>query len=135
MDGSQRCGVFVVDDHDGVRSLARTVIDLDDRLAWAGEADNGIDAVREILHRRPDAVLLDVEMPGMDGLEVLLAVRAAAYRGAIVLFSSSGEAVRDGPALGADAAFTKAARFQTVIEAIVDCCDRRSSGDVDTATA
>lgn len=136
MSGSERCGVYVVDDHEGMRSLAKTLIDLDNRMWWVGESDNGIDAVREILDRRPDAVLLDVEMPGMDGLEVLLAVRAAAYQGAIVLFSSSAEAMRSGPSLGADASFTKTTRFATVIEGIVECCHRRRRpGEVDTATA
>ena len=47
----------------------------DERLELAGQAGDGEEALREVQERRPDALILDVEMPKLDGVGVLRALR------------------------------------------------------------
>jgi two-component system, NarL family, invasion response regulator UvrY len=60
--------VLVVDDIDGSRDLAREVLE-HDGIEVAGEADSGEGAIRLAQELRPDVVLMDVRMQGIDGIE------------------------------------------------------------------
>lgn len=61
--------VLVADDQDLVRLGLRTLIDNEDGLAYAGEAADGLAVVAAVREHRPDVVLMDIRMPGIDGLE------------------------------------------------------------------
>jgi DNA-binding NarL/FixJ family response regulator len=61
--------VLVADDQDLVRLGLRTLIDSEDDLAFAGEAADGLAAVERARALKPDVVLMDIRMPGVDGLE------------------------------------------------------------------
>lgn len=61
--------VLIVDDQDLVRVGLRTLIENDDGLEVAGEADSGVSALAAARETHPDVVLMDIRMPGMDGLE------------------------------------------------------------------
>ncbi len=67
--------VFVVDDHPVVRDGLRTLIDAAPDMAVVGEAFDGETAVREAAALRPDAVVMDVSMPGMSGVEATTRIR------------------------------------------------------------
>ena len=79
--------VLIVDDHTGYRALARELLE-SEGLEVVGEANDGDSAVAATLELRPDLVLLDVHLPGLDGFEV--AERLAGLRDApaVVLISS-----------------------------------------------
>jgi two-component system, NarL family, invasion response regulator UvrY len=68
--------VFIVDDHAIVREGVRRIISATDDIEVVGEAANGEDAVRELKTIECDVVLLDLSLPGMDGLEVLRHLQA-----------------------------------------------------------
>jgi two-component system LytT family response regulator len=68
--------VLVVDDEPLARSGVRDLVTRDPDLEVVGECGDGPAAVRAIETLRPDLVLLDVQMPGMDGFDVLRAVGA-----------------------------------------------------------
>jgi two-component system LytT family response regulator len=70
----QRLQVLVVDDEPLARSGITTLVAKDPELEVAGECSNGRTAVEAILELQPDLVLLDIQMPEMDGFEVLRAV-------------------------------------------------------------
>ena len=61
--------VVVVDDHPMFRAGLRTLVEESPLLCFAGEADNGADAVALCLRERPEVVLMDVKMPGGSGVE------------------------------------------------------------------
>lgn len=63
--------VVIVDDSRALRGWLRAVLDSDRRLTVVGEAANAAEARRVIKETRPDVVTLDIEMPGMSGLEFL----------------------------------------------------------------
>jgi YesN/AraC family two-component response regulator len=60
--------VFIVDDQDLVRLGLRTLIDSDDDMTCVGEAADGLAAVAAVTRTRPDIVLMDIRMPGIDGI-------------------------------------------------------------------
>lgn len=88
MAHSRRTRIFIVDDSAVIRSLLRTVICGDPTLEVAGTAADGAAALRAIESERPDLILLDVEMPNMDGLATLRTLRARSYRIPVVMVSS-----------------------------------------------
>ena len=69
MGGKKRIRVFIADDHLVVRSGLEAFLMVTDDLELVGEASNGADAVRLCGECRPDVVLMDLKMPGVDGIE------------------------------------------------------------------
>ena len=61
--------VLIVDDQDLVRIGLRTLIENEDGLEVVGEAADGLAAVATARRTRPDVVLMDIRMPGVDGIE------------------------------------------------------------------
>jgi DNA-binding NarL/FixJ family response regulator len=68
--------VLVADDHGLMREAIRLALEPDCDIEVAGEAERGDEVLERIRETRPDVLLLDIRMPGMDGLEVLSRVRA-----------------------------------------------------------
>jgi two-component system LytT family response regulator len=66
--------VLIVDDEAPARRLLRRLMQTDTDLTIVGECADGKDAVRAILELKPDLVFLDIQMPGMDGFDVLAAL-------------------------------------------------------------
>jgi two-component system, NarL family, response regulator LiaR len=69
--------VLVVDDHAMIRSGLAIFLLASDDLQLVGEASSGAEALRLCAEQRPDVVLMDLVMPGMDGAEATQAIRAA----------------------------------------------------------
>jgi NarL family two-component system response regulator LiaR len=67
--------VMIVDDHAMVRSGLAAFLSVSDDLELVGEADSGPQALRLIPERQPDVVLMDLVMPGMDGVATTRAIR------------------------------------------------------------
>ena len=62
---------FIIDDSALVRQSLKSIIDSDPRLQVMGTAQNPIIALQKIQHQKPDVILLDLEMPVMDGITFL----------------------------------------------------------------
>ena len=63
--------VVIADDHPIVRAGLKQIIMQDDGIAVTGEASTGAELLEKVRHARYDVILLDLTMPGMDGLDVL----------------------------------------------------------------
>ena len=82
--------VLIVDDHAGFRAGARALLEASGFLVL-GEAASGEEALAETARLRPEVVLLDVQLPGIDGFAVAERLAAQAGAPAVVLVSSRGE--------------------------------------------
>ena len=74
-EGGPRISVLIVDDHAVVRQGLRTFLDLQDGIEVVGEAADGGDAVEQAERLAPDVVLMDLAMPGTDGVTAIRALR------------------------------------------------------------
>jgi DNA-binding NarL/FixJ family response regulator len=81
--------VLIVDDHAGFRAGARALLEADG-FEVLGEAADGESAVNEARRLRPQVVLLDIQLPGMDGFAVAERLAAEPAAPAVVLISSRG---------------------------------------------
>lgn len=80
--------VLVADDHRMVRSGFRIILETEDDLEVVGEAADGEQAVALVASTAPDVVLMDVEMPGMDGLEATRRITAAGDGPAVLILTT-----------------------------------------------
>lgn len=89
--------VVIVDDQAPFREAARMVVDLTDGFEVVGEAETGEASLALIQDVDPDLVLMDVNLPGMDGLEATRQVLAASRRARVILVLSTYEAAEYAP--------------------------------------
>lgn len=80
--------VLVVDDNGGVRTLLRTLAERDGDLRIVAEAANGIEAIEMAAAHQPDVVILDVDMPVLDGIEAIAGILKAAPGARIIMHSA-----------------------------------------------
>ena len=73
MSGKKR--ILIVEDHTLLRAGIRSLLLQDPALVIVGEADNGRDAVRAMETLSPDLVLMDISMPGMNGIEAIIDIK------------------------------------------------------------
>src|SRR5215468_1258817 len=107
-----RIRVLVVDDSVVIRRLVTHALEQDQSLEVVGSAPNGSVGLARIPQLNPDVITLDIEMPDMDGLEMLRQLRQS-YRGLrVIMFSTLTErgaaATIEALSLGADDYVTKA---------------------------
>jgi two-component system chemotaxis response regulator CheB len=88
MAAGRRTRIMIVDDSAVMRSLLRSVVCADAGLEVAGTAADGASALDSIEILRPDLILLDVEMPVMDGLVTLRELRARGHKMPVIMCSS-----------------------------------------------
>ena len=87
-EDERRVGLLIVDDDASMRDLLRLTFELHPEFEVVGEAANGHDAVSAAATYQPDAVILDVMMPGIDGLEALPRILDASPNSKIIVFSA-----------------------------------------------
>ncbi|MEU5220514.1 response regulator transcription factor [Streptomyces sp. NPDC020807] len=95
--------VLLVDDHQVVRRGLRTFLEVQDDIEVVGEAADGAEGVALAEELRPDVVLMDVKMPGMDGVEALKRLRELANPARVLIVTSFTEQRTVVPALRAGA--------------------------------
>ncbi|MBE9499307.1 MULTISPECIES: response regulator [Streptomyces] len=96
--------VLLVDDHQVVRRGLRTFLEVQDDIEVVGEAADGSEGVARAEELRPDVVLMDVKMPGTDGVEALRTLRERDNPARVLIVTSFTEQRTVVPALRAGAA-------------------------------
>jgi two-component system response regulator (stage 0 sporulation protein F) len=99
--------ILVVDDQFGIRILIKEVFSKDNLVVF--QAANGKQALDIISLEDPDLILLDMKMPGMDGLELLRRLQLVSCRSKVIMMTAYGELdmLDEATKLGALAHFTK----------------------------
>jgi NarL family two-component system response regulator LiaR len=112
--------VMIVDDHQMVRHGAKGYLDVQPEISVVAEAESGAEAVRLAREFVPDVVLMDLVMPGMDGVEATRKVKDISPRTQIIILTSFHEDEHIFPALqaGAISYLLKDVKAAELVEAI-----------------
>jgi DNA-binding NarL/FixJ family response regulator len=121
-DGERRVGLLIVDDDASMRDLLRLTFELHPEFEVLAEAANGNDAVTAATAHQPDAVILDVMMPGTDGLEALPRILSASPGSKIIVFSAYATVpiVQQALEAGASLVLEKTVPQRDVVAAVLD---------------
>jgi DNA-binding NarL/FixJ family response regulator len=117
--------ILIVDDMEHVRQGLRTILELTGDIEVVGEAEDGLEAIEQAIHLKPDVVLMDLEMPKLDGLDATQHIKEAHPEIGIVMITIHNtedlkeRAVRK----GVDAFIGKGTSTETLIETIKDVRD------------
>lgn len=122
MNAPLRHTLLLVDDHPMMRRGIRQMLELEDDLQIVGEASHGEEALTLIEPLKPDLVLLDNNMPQMNGIETLRQLRAMHYTGKVLLFtvSDAEDDIRDALRLDANGYLLKDMEPELLIQYIRD---------------
>ncbi len=112
--------VLIVDDMPRVREELQRLLELTDQVQVIGEAANGQEAIHQVEMLHPDVVLMDVVMPGMDGLLATRRLREKFPRIKIILLTMYEKYRKDAQEAGVDAFLIKGCTVDALISAIVD---------------
>ena len=114
--------IYLCDDVPELRQLLRIILEEDPGLRVVGETGDAQIGIEEIAELQPHVVLLDLSMPGMDGLEALPLIRRAAPATSVIVFSGFTEAKMAALVLerGADRYIEKGESLERVREPVRD---------------
>lgn len=113
--------VIVVDDDPLFAEALALTLAVDQRIAVAGIAHDGLDALQLCRSRRPDVVLMDLHMPGMDGLETTRRIRSSFPSVRVVMLTSDDDvsAMESSVQAGAVRFLVKGASLDDVRDVVV----------------
>jgi DNA-binding NarL/FixJ family response regulator len=117
---SEEITVLIVDDHEVVREGLRLSLSRAPHIRVIGEAADGENAIALVERRKPDVVIMDVRMPGMDGLEATKEIMNVAPDAAVLIFTAFSERslLARGLDSGAKGYILKEAPHETLLRAI-----------------
>jgi len=116
----KKTSVMIVDDHSVVRMGLTAIINLEKDFMVCGAAENGDEAVKAAAGLKPDVIIMDLVMPGMDGVAATEAVLKASPDSRVLILTTFGSAADISLALkaGATGAVTKNLSNDDLMEAI-----------------
>ena len=110
----QTISILIADDDPMVRQCLRRAVEQDAQLRIMWEADNGLQALLLVQQHRPQLVLLDAQMPRMDGIETTRCLRQRNHQLHILVMSVYEQMRAPAIAAGADAFLTKDCGCETI---------------------
>ena len=130
-----KIGILIVDDHPIVRQGIMSFLASEDELEIKGEAGNGEEAIELAEKLVPDVVIMDIVMPGMDGIEALQQIKRSRPNTRIIIFTSFAQDDKVLPAIraGADGYLLKGIPPAELVDAIKSVCDGEAALHPDIA--
>jgi DNA-binding NarL/FixJ family response regulator len=127
MNEAQPVTVFIADDHPILRIGLKLYLESKQHIKIVGEADNGFDAVNAITQNPPDVVLMDIDMPGLSGIEAIRVLRKTLPDLKIIVLStySKKEYVQEAMLEGASGYVAKNTKTDELIKIIEDFAEGR----------
>jgi NarL family two-component system response regulator LiaR len=112
--------VFVVDDHPMIRHGVAAMVAEDASMLWVGDASSGLEALQVAPAVEPDIVLMDLDMPDLDGVETMSALKPMLPRTRFVMLASQIDpaTTRRAQAAGAAGCLSKTASAPELLQAI-----------------
>ncbi len=119
--------VVLADDTPEIRTLLRLTLEDRGEIEVVGEAGDGAEAVKMVTELQPNALVLDLAMPVMDGFQAIPQVRRNAPETKIIVLSGFDRTVMSERALslGADMYFEKGISFFDLAEKVAETCPSR----------
>jgi two-component system response regulator NreC len=127
--------ILIVDDHEAVRKGVGFILGTRDDLEVCAEASNGFEAIEKTIDLRPDLIIMDVTMPGMDGLAACKQIKSFQPQIPILIFSQhdGNEIVLAARNAQAQGFVTKSAAFEVLLRAIDALLDGKTFFPDETA--
>ena len=122
-----RIRVMVVDDHPIMRSGLRDTLEASGRFRVVGLAGDGEEAVRTVEELKPEVIVMDVMMPGKDGIDACREIMELLPDTRVMMLTASSEedAVIEAVAAGATGYLQKYSRPEELVEAVLDVAEGR----------
>jgi DNA-binding NarL/FixJ family response regulator len=124
---SNRRRILLADDHALVRAGIRALLESLPGIAVAGETGDGLEAVERVRRDPPDAILLDITLPGLNGLEVAARIAGLGVQTRVLMLSmhASPEYAARAFAAGASGYLNKDSAFDELATALDEICAGR----------
>jgi DNA-binding NarL/FixJ family response regulator len=126
--------IFLADHHVLIRGGLRTLLRARNDFFICGEADNGIEAVKAAIQAKPDVAIMNVNMPGINGIEATRQIRKAVPNTEVLIFTAENneDIMRECLRAGARGYLLKSASDEQIIDAIEALAEHRGyySGSV-----
>ena len=122
--------VVLIEDEAEIRDVLRVLFDLDERFRVVAEAADGVVGIEAVAAHRPDVVVLDMQLPGATGAEVIAAARTSSPASRIVVFSAFPDpfTLVEVLRLGADSYLDKATAWLDLLPTILELCGVPGAG-------
>jgi DNA-binding NarL/FixJ family response regulator len=116
----QRLRVLIADDHPVVRRQVRSILERHPRFEVCGEAQDGAKAIEEAQRLKPDVVVLNVEMPVLNGFDAAREIKMKLPESAIVILSLNADRhlVEEAKKIGARAYVAKTKAGEALVKAV-----------------
>ena len=128
MSVSKKPSVLVADDDRSMRELLKAILN-SENYPIVGEVSNGLDVVLKCVELKPDVVLLDINMPKMDGIKALEEIRKASPSTMVLMVSGdlTVDRVKEALANGAAGFVVKPLKPASVLDKISSCWKQKNA--------
>jgi DNA-binding NarL/FixJ family response regulator len=122
-DSGKTIKVAIADDHALFRAGVKTALSVKRDVELIAEADNGMQLINLLKHIEPDVILLDIQMPIMDGIQTLPEIRKIRPEAKVIILSMHNDhsMISKLMEIGANSYLTKNSDSETIYEAIKTC--------------
>jgi DNA-binding NarL/FixJ family response regulator len=125
-DSDRTIKVAIADDHALFRAGVRTALSIKKDVELIAEADNGMQLLNLLKHIEPDVILLDIQMPIMDGIQTLPEIRKLRPEAKVIILSMHNDhsMISKLMEIGANSYLTKNSDSETIYQAIKTCYEQ-----------